>query len=65
MITLDLNVLNLDPVKRLLRSYPRIVVIKAALQVLRSGRQINTENIEKAINDIMNNEKDDEEEGRD
>ncbi|AEH51985.1 hypothetical protein Theth_1945 [Pseudothermotoga thermarum DSM 5069] len=62
---MDLNVLNLDPVKRLLRSYPRIVVIKAALQVLRSGRQINTENIEKAINDIMNNEKDDEEEGRD
>ncbi len=63
MITLELNVLNLDPVKKLLKAYPRIVVIKAALQVLRSGQHINTENIEKVISAIMNQEK--EEEGRD
>ncbi|MGB9901293.1 MAG: hypothetical protein ACPLEW_07730 [Pseudothermotoga sp.] len=45
--------MKLDPIKKLLKRYPRILVIKAALIVLSAGQKVNAENIEKAINDIM------------
>ncbi|HOK83803.1 MAG TPA: hypothetical protein PLP64_06210 [Pseudothermotoga sp.] len=53
MITLEVDVMKLDPIKKLLKRYPRILVIKAALIVLSAGQKVNAENIEKAINDIM------------
>ncbi|MFN4190332.1 MAG: hypothetical protein ACK4E2_05015 [Pseudothermotoga sp.] len=53
MITLEVDVMKLDPVRKLLKRYPRILVIKAALIVLSTGQKVSAENIEKAINDIM------------
>ncbi len=53
VITLEVDVMKLDPIKKLLKRYPRILVIKAALIVLSAGQKVNAENIEKAINDIM------------
>ncbi|WP_144380768.1 hypothetical protein [Thermotoga profunda] len=53
VITLEVDVMKLDPIKKLLKRYPRILVIKAALIVLSTGQKVSAENIEKAINDIM------------
>lgn len=53
VITLEVDVMKLDPVRKLLKRYPRILVIKAALIVLSTGQKVSAENIEKAINDIM------------
>lgn len=53
VITLEVDVMKLDPIKKLLKRYPRILVIKAALIVLSAGQKVSAENIEKAINDIM------------
>ncbi|HOJ88302.1 MAG TPA: hypothetical protein PLK95_06145 [Pseudothermotoga sp.] len=50
---MEVDVMKLDPIKKLLKRYPRILVIKAALIVLSAGQKVNAENIEKAINDIM------------
>ncbi len=53
VITLEVDVMKLDPIRKLLKRYPRILVIKAALIVLSTGQKVSAENIEKAINDIM------------
>ncbi|GEM_PF-479362 len=53
VITLEVDIVKLDPVKKLLKRYPRILVIKAALMILQSGQKVSTENIERAINDII------------
>ncbi|MEJ5228441.1 MAG: hypothetical protein WHT65_00400 [Pseudothermotoga sp.] len=53
MITLEVEVMKLDPIKKLLKRYPRILVIKAALTILQSGQKVSTENIERAIHDII------------
>ncbi|HEY8542385.1 MAG TPA: hypothetical protein VIL29_08370 [Pseudothermotoga sp.] len=50
---MEVDVMKLDPIKKLLKRYPRILVIKAALIVLSTGQKVSAENIEKAINDIM------------
>ena len=44
---------NLDPVKEMIVKYPRILVIKAALRILKKGDTINRERIEKVIINIM------------
>ncbi|AJC73095.1 hypothetical protein AJ81_01510 [Pseudothermotoga hypogea DSM 11164 = NBRC 106472] len=51
-----------DPIQRLMKHYPRIVVIKAALMILQSGQKMSEENIERALKQILS---DDEEESRD
>lgn len=53
VITLEVDVMKLDPIKKLLKRYPRILVIKAALIVLSTGQKVSAENIERTINDIM------------
>ncbi|MGJ8455425.1 hypothetical protein ACSFC1_08995 [Pseudothermotoga sp. U03pept] len=50
---MEVDIVKLDPVKKLLKRYPRILVIKAALMILQSGQKVSTENIERAINDII------------
>lgn len=62
VITLETKTLKPDPIQRLMKHYPRIVVIKAALMILQSGQKMNEENIERALKQILN---DDEEESRD
>ncbi|ACM22398.1 MULTISPECIES: hypothetical protein [Thermotoga] len=42
-----------DPVKEMLGKYPRILVIKAALKILKDGNKIDRERIEKTIVKIM------------
>ncbi|ABV34096.1 hypothetical protein [Pseudothermotoga elfii] len=49
--------MKLDPVRKLLKRYPRIVVIKAALMVLKSGQKVDAKSIEEAISVIMKAEK--------
>jgi len=44
---------NLDPVKEMIVKYPRILVIKAALRILKKGDTIDKERIEKVIINIM------------
>ncbi|WP_461767975.1 hypothetical protein [Pseudothermotoga sp.] len=61
VITLETEALKLDPIRRLMKRYPRIVVIKAALMILQSGQKMSEENIEKALKEILS----DEEESRD
>ncbi|WP_187146388.1 MULTISPECIES: hypothetical protein [Pseudothermotoga] len=57
VIALETNVMKLDPVRKLLKRYPRIVVIKAALMVLKSGQKVDAKSIEEAISVIMKAEK--------
>jgi len=47
------TVKNLDPVREMIVKYPRILVIKAALRILKKGDTINRERIEKVIINIM------------
>jgi uncharacterized ubiquitin-like protein YukD len=42
-----------DPIKEMLVKYPRILVIKAALKILKDGNKIDRERIEKTIVKIM------------
>ncbi|WP_158241061.1 hypothetical protein [Thermotoga sp. KOL6] len=42
-----------DPIKEMLVKYPRILVIKAALKILKNGSKIDREKIEKTIVNIM------------
>lgn len=56
MITLETDTLKLDPIQRLMKHYPRIVVIKAALMILQSGQKMNEENIERALKEILSDE---------
>ncbi len=53
VVKLKADVMKLDPIKKLLKRYPRILVIKAALIVLSTGQKVSTENIERAIKDII------------
>lgn len=61
MITLETKTAKVDPIQRLMKHYPRIVIIKAALMLLQSGQKMSEENIEKVLKQILN---DDEEESR-
>lgn len=62
VITLEAKTVKVDPIQRLMKHYPRIVIIKAALMLLQSGQKMSEENIEKVLKQILN---DDEEESRD
>jgi len=44
---------NPDPVREMIVKYPRILVIKAALRILKKGDTIDKERIEKVIINIM------------
>ena len=46
---------NPDPVREMIVKYPRILVIKAALRILKKGDSINKERMEKVIINIMKN----------
>lgn len=61
VITLETKTAKVDPIQRLMKHYPRIVIIKAALMLLQSGQKMSEENIEKVLKQILN---DDEEESR-
>jgi len=61
VITLETKTVKVDPIQRLMKHYPRIVIIKAALMLLQSGQKMSEENIEKVLKQILN---DDEEESR-
>jgi len=45
--------MHADPVKEMMSKYPRILVIKAALEILKDGKKIDRERIEKAIIKII------------
>jgi len=49
-----------DPVRKLLSRYPRVLVIKAALMILKNGQKIEMDNVEKLLDNIIRNS----EEGR-
>lgn len=56
VITLETKTAKVDPIRKFMKHYPRIVVIKAALMILQSGQKMNEENIERALKEILNDE---------
>lgn len=52
---MEIGAVKRDPVRKLLRRYPRVLVIKAALMILKNGQKIEMDNVEKLLDNIIRN----------